>query len=197
MRFSCVDFNATCPKLADFYRKSSDPLVIGSACPGFYDFYDLLLMFTLGKVCLRQGFDFCAPVSSEMFEVMSDWVKGKNNSEVGNDFLLLTSLKWGHFWEHPFFCLGIRAPTPLPWWQPYRRQPVERDDFPGAGWCAAGLSTSEAPAWRNSPEEPGFGKGKSLGSLDKWYLWRIGWWSFLGMMNIVNGNKAAINRDMK
>jgi hypothetical protein len=40
-----VDFDAKCPKLADFYRKSSDPLMIGSACPGFYDFYDLLLIF--------------------------------------------------------------------------------------------------------------------------------------------------------
>jgi hypothetical protein len=39
-----VDFDAKCPKLADFYRKSSD-LMIGSACPGFYDFYDLLLIF--------------------------------------------------------------------------------------------------------------------------------------------------------
>lgn len=38
--FSWVDFDAKCPKLADFYRKSSDPLMIGSACPGFYDFYE-------------------------------------------------------------------------------------------------------------------------------------------------------------
>lgn len=38
--FSWVDFDAQCPKLADFYRKSSHPLLIGSACPGFYDFYE-------------------------------------------------------------------------------------------------------------------------------------------------------------
>ena len=48
-RFSWVDFDAQCPKLADFYRKSSHPLLIGSACPGFYDFYDLLLIRYIGK----------------------------------------------------------------------------------------------------------------------------------------------------
>lgn len=38
--FSWVDFDANCPKLENFYYyKSKDPVLIGSACPGFFDFY--------------------------------------------------------------------------------------------------------------------------------------------------------------
>lgn len=43
--------------------------------------------------------------------------------------------------------------------------PLKNDQQLGGGWCTAGVSTFEAPEWRNASEEPGIGKGKSVGNL--------------------------------
>lgn len=92
--FSWVDFDAKCPKLADFYRKSSDPLMIGSACPGFYDFYE--------EGGAQQGFPHLKHQNGETLQKSLELAKESQLEYLQlvtwNDFGNCSEIHWSAIW---------------------------------------------------------------------------------------------------